>query len=308
MERARERIGQIIDAVNGVVLGKDQVVRLSVACLLARGHLLLEDLPGVGKTTLALALAKVLNLDFGRIQFTSDLLPTDIIGVSVINPQDGSLTFRPGPLFHQIVLADEINRATPKTQSALLEAMAEGQASVEGVTRQLPHPFFVMATQNPVEHYGTFPLPESQVDRFMMVISMGYPDRAAERGLLERLDVRRRIEAMAPLTGPEEIVGFQELVEAVAVAPPLLEYVLDLAVASRTSPRLLVGISPRGSESWVKAAKAWALIHGRAFVVPEDVQAVAAAVISHRVLPAGDQEGVDRGTLVAEVVRGVPVP
>jgi MoxR-like ATPase len=306
-DRLATRIGDILKAVNGVVLGKDHVIRLSLSCLLARGHLLLEDLPGVGKTTLALALARTLDMDFGRIQFTSDLLPTDIVGLSVLSPGDQSLAFRPGPIFHQIVLADEINRATPQTQSALLEAMAEGQVSVEGVTRPLPKPFFVMATQNPVEHYGTFPLPESQVDRFMMVISMGYPDRDAERGLLESLDVRRRIEGIRPQATPEEILSLQDRVERVKVAPHLLEYVLDLAASSRASDRLLIGISPRGSESWVKAAKAWAFIHGRDWCQPEDIQAVAQAVVGHRVLPNADFEKVDRATLVRDLVRGVPV-
>jgi MoxR-like ATPase len=304
---ARASIGRIIDAVNSVVLGKDRVVRLAVSCLLARGHLIIEDLPGVGKTTLALGLARSLDLDFGRIQFTSDLLPTDIIGVSVLDPPTGGLTFRPGPVFHQLVLADEINRATPKTQSALLEAMAEGQVSVEGQTRALPRPFFVMATQNPVEHYGTFSLPESQLDRFMMALEMGYPDREAERNLLERLDIRRSIEEMKPLASPEEILRLQDQADEVTVAGPLLDYILDLAAASRASERLLVGISPRGSEHWVRAAKAWAFIHGRSYCLPEDVQAVARAVIGHRILPSGEYEQVDRATLIRELIRGVPV-
>lgn len=302
----RGRIGNILKAVNSVVLGKEKVVRLAVSCILARGHLLLEDLPGVGKTTLSLALARTLGLGFGRIQFTSDLLPADIIGVSVLSPGDGALTFRPGPIFHQIVLADEINRSTPKTQSALLEAMAEGQVSVEGKTRPLPLPFFVMATQNPVEHYGTFPLPESQVDRFMMVINMGYPDRAAEKGLLEKLDIRRRIEALEPLATPEEILDLQEIVEKVRVAPPILEYVLDLVAASRSTEHLMIGISPRGSESWIKAAKAWAFIHGRDYCIPEDIQSVAQAVVAHRILPDAEYEKVDRATIVQEMIRGVP--
>jgi MoxR-like ATPase len=306
-ETVDPRVARILDAVNGVILGKDQVVRLSLACLLARGHLLLEDLPGVGKTTLALALARTLALRFGRLQFTSDLLPGDIIGVTVVNPTDGALSFRPGPIFHQLVLADEINRATPKTQSALLEAMAEGQVSVEGVTRPLPRPFFVMATQNPVEHYGTFPLPESQMDRFMMAVSMGYPDREAERGLLECLDIRRRIDGIAPLDDSSAVTDLQEAADAVRVSGAVIDYVLDLAAASRETSRLLVGVSPRGSELWVKAARAWAFIHGRDYCLPEDVQAVALPVVAHRILPAGDYEKIDRASLVEDLLRSVPV-
>jgi MoxR-like ATPase len=300
-------VTRVLDAVNDLVRGKEEVVRLAVACLLARGHLMLEDLPGVGKTTLALALARALGLDFGRIQFTADLLPTDIVGVSVLDVAAGSLSFRPGPIFHQVVLADEINRATPKTQSALLESMAEGQVSVEGRTHLLPQPFFVIATQNPVEHYGTFPLPESQLDRFMMVLNLGYPGREAERVLLERLDTRARIERAAPVLSPAELLALQEAAAAVRAAPAILEYVLDLVAASRASARLLIGVSPRGAEHWVRAAKAAALVAGRDFCLPEDVQSTAGAVVGHRILPRGDFEKVDRAALVRELVRGVPV-
>jgi MoxR-like ATPase len=307
MKEAQQRLRDITGAVNGVVLGKGNVVRLALSCFLARGHLLLEDLPGVGKTTLALALARILGLNFGRIQFTSDLLPADILGVSVINPKEGGLTFRPGPIFHQIVLADEINRATPKTQSALLEAMAENQVSVEGRTHSLPQPFFVIATQNPVEHYGTFPLPESQMDRFTMVITMGYPGRDAEKALLESLDIRRRIDQLTPLITPAELLRIQDLVETVRVAPALLEYVLDLSASSRSSDRLLVGISPRGAESWVKAAKAFAFISERDYCLPEDLQAVAEVVLAHRILPTAEYEKVGRGSLIRELIQSVPV-
>jgi MoxR-like ATPase len=294
-------------AVNSLVRGKEGVVRLAFACLLARGHLLLEDLPGVGKTTLALALARVLGLDFGRIQFTADLLPTDIVGVSVIDVAAGSLTFRPGPVFHQVVLADEINRATPRTQSALLEAMAEGQVSVEGRTHALPAPFFVIATQNPVEHYGTFPLPESQMDRFMMTLHMGYPGREAERSLLADLDTRARLDRAGAVIELRELTGLQDEADGVRVSPAIVEYVLDLAGASRESERLLVGISPRGAEHWVRAAKAFALVGGRDYCLPEDVQAVAGAVIAHRILPRGDFEKVDRASLVQDLIRSTPV-
>ena len=302
-----ERIDRVLGAVNAIVRGKDDVVRLALACLLARGHLLLEDLPGVGKTTLALALARVLGLDFGRIQFTSDLLPTDIVGVSVIDVAAGSLTFRPGPVFHQVVLADEINRATPRTQSALLEAMAEGQVSVEGRTHALPAPFFVIATQNPIEHYGTFPLPESQMDRFMMTLRMGYPGRDAERSLLADLDTRARLDRAGAVIELHELTELQDHAGVVKVAPAIIEYLLDLTAASRQSDRLLVGISPRGAEHWIRAAKALALLSGRDYCVPEDVQGVAAAVIAHRILPRGEFEKVDRASLVRDLIRSTPV-
>jgi MoxR-like ATPase len=301
------RIDRVLGAVNAIVRGKEDVVRLALACLLARGHLLLEDLPGIGKTTLALALARVLGLDFGRIQFTADLLPTDIVGVSVVDLKAGSLTFRPGPVFHQVVLADEINRATPRTQSALLEAMAEGQVSVEGRTHTLPTPFFVIATQNPVEHYGTFPLPESQMDRFMMTLHMGYPGREAERSLLADLDTRARLERAGAVIEPSELVRLQDEAGGVLAAPAIIEYVLDLARASRRSERLLVGVSPRGAEHWVRAAKAFALLGGRDYCLPEDVQAVAGAVIGHRILPRGDFEKVDRASLVRDLLSDTPV-
>lgn len=304
---ASEQAAPALAAVNALVRGKEEVVRLAFACLLARGHLLLEDLPGVGKTTLALAMARVLGLEFGRIQFTADLLPTDIVGVSVIDVAAGGLSFRPGPIFHQVVLADEINRATPKTQSALLEAMAEGQVSVEGRTHALPDPFFVIATQNPIEHYGTFPLPESQLDRFMMTLRMGYPGRDAERKLLESLDTRARIDRAAAVLSPADLAALQVQAAAVAVASALVEYVLDLAAASRESGSLLIGVSPRGAEHWVRAAKALALLRGRDYCLPEDVQGVAAAVLSHRVLPRGEYDKVDRASLVRDLLRSVPV-
>ena len=300
-------LDRVLGAVNAIVKGKDETIRLALVCLLARGHLLLEDLPGVGKTTLALTLARVLGLDFGRVQFTSDLLPADILGVSVIDVAAGSLCFRPGPIFHQVVLADEINRASPRTQSALLESMAEGQVSIEGRTHALPSPFFVIATQNPIEHYGTFPLPESQMDRFMMALRMGYPDRDAERSILAVLDTRSRLAGSLAVIGTTELTALQQQADSVQVAPPIVEYVLDLVAASRRSERLLVGISPRGAEHWLRAAKALALLNGRDYCLPEDVQGVAAAVIAHRILPRGDFEKVDRASLVSDLIRATPV-
>ncbi len=299
---------QVIDAVGQVVLGKERVIRLAVTTLLARGHLLLEDIPGIGKTTLALSLARALGLQFGRIQFTSDLLPADITGTTVFNPKEQTFSFRPGPIFRQVILADEINRATPKTQSALLESMGEGQVSVEGTTYRLPQPFFVVATQNPIEQYGTFPLPESQLDRFFMSLRMDYPARQMEKDLLSRLDSRRRIAAITPVLKAEDVLAAQEKVQHVKAADPLLEYVLDIVWATRRSDRLAMGISPRGAEAIVMAAKAWAYLGGRDYCQPEDVQAVAPAVMRHRLVPRGDYSGMRREQVVEELLATVPVP
>ena len=299
---------RVVQAVGQIVLGKERVIRLAVATLLARGHLLLEDIPGIGKTTLALTLARAVGLQFGRIQFTSDLLPADITGTTVFDPKDQTFTFRPGPIFRQVILADEINRATPKTQSALLEAMGEAQVSVEGVTYRLPQPFFVVATQNPIEQYGTFPLPESQLDRFFMSLRMDYPARAVEKDLLNRLDSRRRIAAMNPVLKIEDLLNAQEEAQRVRVSDPLLEYVLDLVWASRRSERLVMGISPRGAEAVVTAAKAWAYLDGRDYCLPEDVQAIAPSVMRHRLVPGGEYSTLRREQVVEELLRSVPIP
>ena len=306
-ESTVEALQRVVAAVESVILGKGQVVRLSVACLLGRGHLLLEDIPGIGKTTLALALARALGLDFGRVQFTSDLLPADITGISVFNANKHEFNFRPGPIFRQVILADEINRATPRTQSALLEAMAEGQVSVEGVTHALPSLFFVIATQNPVEQYGTFPLPESQLDRFFMSLRMDYPARETERRLLARLDSKDRVAALEPVVSIEEIHALQQAARNVTTSEPLLEYVLDLVWATRRSEQLLVGLSPRGAEALVQAAKAWAFLEGRAYCLPEDVQAVAPAVMRHRLMPRGEFAALRREQVVEGFLRSVPV-
>lgn len=303
-----EPLQRVVQAVGQIVLGKERVIRLAVTTLLARGHLLLEDIPGIGKTTLALTLARAVGLQFGRIQFTSDLLPADITGTTVFNPKDQTFTFRPGPIFRQVILADEINRATPKTQSALLEAMGEAQVSVEGVTYRLPQPFFVVATQNPIEQYGTFPLPESQLDRFFMSLRMDYPARAVEKDLLNRLDSRRRIAAMNPVLRTEDLLHAQEEALKVRVADPLLDYVLDLVWATRHSERLVMGISPRGAEAIVTAAKAWAYLEGRDYCLPEDVQAIAPSVMRHRLVPSGDYSTLRREQVVEELLRSVPIP
>ncbi|MFA7387108.1 MAG: AAA family ATPase [Thiohalobacteraceae bacterium] len=269
-----------------IILGKDRQIRLAVACLLARGHLLIEDLPGVGKTTLAHVLATSLGLEYQRIQFTSDLLPADILGMSVFDRAAGSFQFHPGPIFAQLILADEINRATPKSQSALLEAMEEHQVSLEGETRRLPEPFFVIATQNPSEQIGTFPLPESQLDRFLMRIELGYPDAAAERELLGGRDRRSLLADLQPVLAPEELVQLQREVESLHVSPALLDYVQDLLALSRQSDRFQAGLSPRAGLGLLRAARAWARLADRDHVLPDDIQAVLPAVVGHRLRAA----------------------
>jgi MoxR-like ATPase len=295
----------IIARVGEIVLGKEHEVRLALACLLARGHLLIEDLPGVGKTTLAHVLARVLGLRFTRVQFTSDLLPADILGVSVFQPDTHEFVFHPGPVFTQVLLADEINRATPKTQSALLEAMEERQVSADGVTHKLPEPFFVIATQNPRHLIGTFSLPESQLDRFLMRIEMGYPDRAAERTLLKGRDRREVLADLAPVVSTEQLMRLQREVQQVHVADALLDYLQNLIDASRRSADIAEGLSPRAGLAWLAAARAWALLEGRTLVLPEDVQAVAAPVILHRLQPA---RGEARAKLVERLLESVPIP
>ncbi|MBG6604717.1 AAA family ATPase [Pseudomonas aeruginosa] len=295
-----------LKAVDEILLGKDRQVRLALACLLARGHLLIEDLPGMGKTTLSHALARVLGLSFQRIQFTSDLLPGDILGTSVFDKDSGQFVFHPGPIFAELVLADEINRATPKSQSALLEAMEEGQVTIEGATRPLPEPFFVIATQNPASQGGTFSLPESQLDRFLMRLSLGYPGRAAERSLLlgeARRDLLPRLE---PLLDHAALAAFQAEVPKVRASDALVDYVLRLVEATRTQPAFALGLSPRGSLALRAAARAWALLAGRDYVIPEDVQAVLPAVAGHRLRDQADPTGHGGGALVQWLLREVP--
>lgn len=279
-------LARALEQINRVVLGKDTQVRLCLACLLARGHLLIEDVPGVGKTTLAHALARSLGLDFQRIQFTSDLLPADILGAAVYDRDSGRFSFHPGPIFAQVILADEINRASPKAQSALLEAMEEGQVSVEGETRPLPSPFFVIATQNPGDQVGAFPLPESQLDRFLLRIRLGFPERAAERALLRGEDRRELLARLAPTLTPGEFGEQQRAVREVHVADALLDYLQALIAASRADGRFVAGLSPRAGLGLLRAAQAWAYLEGRDFVQPEDVQAVLPALVAHRLFPA----------------------
>ena len=279
---------QILDEAGRLIVGKSHSLRLALTCLLAGGHLLIEDVPGVGKTTLAHVLARLLGLEFQRVQFTADMLPADILGVSIYDRDEGRFHFHPGPVFSQVVLADEINRATPKTQSALLEAMEERQVTADGETRPLPAPFFVIATQNPQTQLGTFGLPESQLDRFLMRISLGYPDAAAERELLAGGDRRALLDTLSPVVGPAEVVQWQHDAQQVHVAPALLAYVQRLLEASRASPRWPLGLSPRAGLALVSAARAWALIDDRGQVVPEDVQAVFPGVAAHRLKVVDD--------------------
>jgi MoxR-like ATPase len=302
----RSKLEACIQAVNQVVLGKEPQVRLALSCLLARGHLLIEDLPGMGKTTLSQALARVLGLSFQRIQFTSDLLPGDILGTSVFNQDNGQFVFHPGPIFAELVLADEINRATPKSQSALLEAMEEGQVTIEGATRPLPDPFFVIATQNPTSSGGTFNLPESQLDRFLMRLSLGYPAHAAEKALLLGESRRGLLPRIQPLLGHAELALIQAEVPKVRVSDALVDYLLRLVDATRTQPQFAWGLSPRASLALLAAAKAWAFLAGRDYVIPEDIQAVLPSVVGHRLREVADPAGHGGGALVQWLLREVP--
>ena len=297
----------VINRIGQIVLGKERQARLSLACLLARGHLLIEDLPGVGKTTLAHVLAKVLGLHFKRIQFTADLLPADILGVSIYQPEGKNFVFHPGPLFAQLVLADEINRATPKTQSALLEAMEERQVTADGVTHKLPEPFFVIATQNPHHLIGTFPLPESQLDRFLMRVKLGYPDRDAERALLKGADRRDLIANLAAAMTPEQLLALQKNVAEVFVSDALIDYIQALIAFTRDSARFEAGLSPRAGLAVLHAAQAWAMMAGRRQVLPEDVQATLPSVVGHRLRAVVDasQKAFDPAQ---ELIRSVAIP
>ena len=306
---ARRALEPAVAALNSILLGKDRQVRLALACLLARGHLLIEDLPGVGKTTLAHALARVLGLDFQRVQFTSDLLPADVIGVSTYDRVTSQFTFHRGPVFTQLLLADEINRATPKAQSALLETMEERQVTVDGHTHALPEPFFVVATQNPSYQIGTYPLPESQLDRFLMRIELGYPSTADERELLRGRDRRALLAELGTVLPAQTLLGLQRSVTAVHVAEPLLDYVQALVAHSRRSGQFEAGLSPRAAIALLRAAQAHALLHGRSGVLPEDVQAVLRSVAGHRLQAREAVEGERGGPDVERLLlHAVPVP
>ena len=299
---------KVIQEAEQVILGKPHQIRLALACLLARGHLLIEDLPGVGKTTLAHVLARTLGLQFQRIQFTSDMLPADILGVSVYQRDSSDFKFHPGPIFAQMILADEVNRATPKTQSALLEAMEEQQVTIEGVTHPLPVPFFVIATQNPSNQIGTFPLPESQLDRFLMRIRLGYPDEKAERGLLSGVDRREIVARLSPQMTSAELLALQQQVKQVFVSPALLDYVQAILRHTRESARFVHGLSPRAGISLLAAARAWALLDGRSAVIPEDIQTVLPGVASHRLQSVQDVQRSDGDRLARELIEAVAIP
>ncbi|MGZ5847433.1 MAG: AAA family ATPase [Ramlibacter sp.] len=304
---AQQKLKALLDQLNTVIVGKPDQVRDCVACLLAGGHLLIEDVPGVGKTTLAHALARSFGLHFSRVQFTADLMPSDLSGVSIYERGKEAFVFHPGPIFAQVLLADEINRASPKTQSALLEAMEEKQVTIEGETRALPAPFFVIATQNPHDQLGTFALPESQLDRFLMRISLGYPDRAAERELLAGTDRRELVAGLRSTLTPIDLDWLQRRVLDVHTADPLLNYVQDLVAATRSGRWFLQGLSPRAGIALVRAAKAQALLSGRDYVAPDDVQAILALTIAHRLVPVGDA-GRGPSEQVRAMMEAVPLP
>ena len=299
---------RVISQAATVILGKERQIRMALTCLLARGHLLIEDLPGVGKTTLAHVIARSLGLEFQRIQFTSDLLPADILGVSIFDRADSLFKFHPGPIFTQLILADEVNRATPKTQSALLEAMEEHQVTIEGETRPLPTPFFVIATQNPSYQVGTFPLPESQLDRFLMRIRLGYPDREAERGLLSGVERREIISTLSPCMEVAELQATQKKAREVHASPALLDYIQAIIGYTRLSPDYVNGMSPRAGLALLASARAWALMDGRNQVLPEDVQAVLSGVVSHRLHPAGDYSRSSGADVAEKIIREVAIP
>jgi len=303
------RIHAVAAQVGQVIVGKEMQIRQALVCLLAGGHLLIEDVPGVGKTTLAHALATSLGLKFNRVQFTSDLLPADVIGISVFDREKNGFSFHPGPVFTQVLLADEINRATPKTQSALLEAMEERQVSADGVTRELPEPFFVIATQNPTHQIGTFQLPESQLDRFLMCLSLGYPDAAAERALLMGEDRRTMVKAMRAVMTPGELGDARAALRDVHASAALVAYVQALVHASRQGGLFAEGLSPRAAIALLQAARAWAALEGRNHVLPEDVQAVLLPVAAHRLRPLRSAGGsiASSRDLVLQLMKSVPV-
>ena len=296
--------------IGQVVRGKDEVIRLAVCCLVAEGHLLIEDVPGVGKTSLAKALAASVGGTFGRVQFTPDLLPSDVVGTSVWNQRTATFDYRPGPIFTNILLADEINRASPKTQSALLESMAEEQVTADGVTRELPRPFMVIATQNPLEHHGTYPLPESQLDRFLMKLSVGYPDRFSEADLLANDGGDHALASLVPVTDPDHVIAMSDAATRVHLSEPLTAYLLDLAHATRTHRHLALGVSPRALLGLQRAIRVWAASTDRAFATPDDIKVLAQPTLAHRVAVSAEAslQGIEATDVIAELIATTPVP
>ena len=310
VDQAQETLRRLVDNVEKVILGKRTVIEHALAALLAQGHVLVEDLPGVGKTTLAKSLAVTTGCSFKRIQFTPDLLPTDITGISVYNQKTEEFQFRPGPVMSQVVLADEINRATPKTQSALLEAMEERQVTSDGVSRPLESPFFVMATQNPIEYEGTFPLPEAQLDRFLLRLSLGYPGRDEELTIIDQQERAHPIESLGPVASPDEVAGLQEEAKGVYVDPLLRGYIVSITEQTRSMSDVGLGASPRATLGLFRASRALALVRGRDYVIPDDIQELAEEVIAHRIIVSVQARirGVDGKSIVTDIMGNVPVP
>jgi MoxR-like ATPase len=310
IQRVQELAARVTANVERVVVGKRREVELVLVALLCRGHVLIEDVPGVGKTVLAKAVARSIGASFKRVQFTPDLLPGDVTGVSVFDPQHVNFEFRPGPIFAQLVLADEINRATPKTQSALLEAMEEGQVTVDGVTHPLPEPFIVFATENPIDYEGTFPLPEAQLDRFLMRISMGYPGRAGEIEMLERQQHQHPLESIGQVVDATDLLQAQAEVREVRVDASVTDYVVSIVEATRDHPDILLGASPRGSLALYNASRALGALNGRHFVIPDDVKVLSIATLAHRLIvnPAARVRNVDSRLIVQDLIRSLPVP
>ncbi|MBM7714346.1 MoxR family ATPase [Siminovitchia sp. FSL H7-0308] len=309
-EISQQQVKKVIQNIEKVIIGKTEVARLSIVALLAEGHVLLEDVPGLGKTMLVKALAKSVDADFKRIQFTPDLLPSDVLGVSIYNPKEMAFSFRPGPIVGNIVLADEINRTSPKTQSALLEAMEEKSVTIDGATLHMEKPFFVMATQNPVEYEGTYPLPEAQLDRFLLKLKMGYPEANEEVELLTRVQKVPPIDYLEPVISLEELRHLQRQVKDIFAEETIKQYIVDLAIKTRSHPDIFLGISPRGSIALLKAAQAYAFISGRDFIIPDDVQYLAPYVFSHRILLQSEAKyrGVSAESLIGELVKSVDIP
>jgi MoxR-like ATPase len=309
-EGMNTKVSAFCNAVARTVKGKDEIIQLAVVALIAEGHLLIEDVPGVGKTTLGHAMARALSCNFHRIQFTSDLLPSDVLGISVFNPKSSDFEFKPGPIFSNIVLADEINRTTPKTQSALLEAMNENQVTIESCTFQLPRPFMVLATQNPAEHHGTYPLPESQLDRFLMKIQVGYPDATAEKEILKRYTNGNNRNAVEPVLTPADVMALQEDSRKVHIEESIVDYMLQIVNSTRKHPEIELGVSPRGTVALFRCVQALALVNGRTYATPDDVKRLVPCVCGHRLLIArsGAKIRTDAESILQRILDEIPVP